>query len=242
MKKILLFLLLCFALQSHAQFNDYFQYKALSAFAKQTYGLEMGIPKGMFIMQYSDEQEWIEGKNNNPYIKGGGLALAEDKNSMIVYPSIETLFLHCLETSWIDKKYDNISYIAKVLADSSHTQAANRVLTNTKFCGGADTIIISEMKLSPNKCNKNPTHSYQFNTQVNILMHKKGFIPMYFRLYFNGEGAKHKEHIINETLSAMKFGKKRCLAEQKAKTFKEFLKENNFDKYFPMAPNFYNLP
>lgn len=247
MRKLISFLLLCTTIQSYAQFNDFFQYKALAAYANATYGLEMGIPKDMYVMTYTDAETWTDRNLHNPYIKGGGMALAEDKNSMIVFPFIELMGQRCCATDWTDKNYMNIGFIAKVLADSTHTTATNQVLTNSKLCGGADTIIISEMTINPSCSKRNPVCNYQFSKQVNILMSKKGFLPMYFRLYFNKEGVKHKSQTIANVLQVMKFGNKNDFIERKRKdqqygNFKTFLKENNYTKYFPMTPDFYSLP
>lgn len=247
MKKLSLLLLLCIALKSYAQFNDYFQYKALSAYAKQTYGLEMGIPKDMYVMSVPDQDRWNNEKSHNPFITGGGIALKEDKNCMLVYPFIETMYLACQDSHTTNKKYMNIGYTARILADSAHAKATEKVLTNPGLCGGADTIIISELKLSPSSVKTTPTCDYKFNTQVNILMCKKGFLPMVFRIYFNQEGLKHKDQTIDQVLQVMKFGNRNDFIEKKRKdnkngNFKKFLKENGYAKYFPMTSDFYELP
>lgn len=240
-------LLLCISLHTYAQFNDYFQYKALSAYAKQTYGLEMGIPKNMYVMSVPDQERWNNEKSHNPFITGGGIALSEDKNYMLVYPLIETMWLGCQATDTTSKKYMNIGYTARVLADSAHAKYTGKVLSNSGLCGVADTIIISELKICPSSAKTTPTCNYKFNTQVNILMCKKDFLPMVFRIYFNQEGLKHKDQTIDQVLQVMKFGNRNDFIEKKRKdnkygNFKKFLKENGYAKYFPMTSDFYELP
>lgn len=223
---------LCIATGSKAQwsFEDEAQFKAHAQYLKDVVGIEMGVPKDFYVMDINNSKAYFmpnEGADGR--FMAGGFALSGNKDCLLVYP-YEAIFT--MDKNTLKQDY-GIKATAELFARTAGAEAKNTVYTDGKRCGGADTIIVSEFKHAEQNV-------YGHNTQVTILMTKKGYLPMYFRLLFNPRGLQHKEATIKEVLRVMKYtpndsflrkseGKKDYWPEA------EYRVRNGLEKYFPMT-------
>ncbi len=154
--------------------------------------------------------------------------MSSNKDCMLVYPFEETL-------SWSYNHHTpyllNMMTLTKIYAQKAGAKEQTRIITDKKLCGGADSVIISEFR-QPTK-----NHYYQ-DYQVTILMTKKGYLPMYYRLFFTEDGLKHKDATIDAVLRTMKyteyagFVKKAEKAKHIYWPINEFYKKHGYEKYF----------
>lgn len=193
----------------------------------------MGLPEGFYIMPGIKNEDSFLIFNNKYASKdisytAGGIALSANKDCMLVYPYEERFAWHY----YFHTTYDvNMLSTAKRFAKEAGAKEHTRIITGGKLCGGADSVIISEFK--------QPTKNYYYQDyQVTILMTKKGYLPMYFRLFFTEEGLKHKDKTIDEVIKSMKYIDDKGF-EEKAKRAKNiywpidnFYKAHGYEKYF----------
>lgn len=216
------------------------QFRAYSHFLKDSVGIEIGIPSDFHIMPIMNGKEFFldfKGKDWfwDARFGAGGIALSSNKDCMLVYPFEEML-------SWSYSHHTpyllNMMTLTKIYAQKAGAKEQTRIITDGKLCGGADSVIISEFK--------QPTKNYYYQDyQVTILMTKKGYLPMYFRLFFTEDGLKHKDKTIDEVIKSMKYIDDKGF-EEKAKRAKNiywpidnFYKTHDYEKYFTETLDLY---
>lgn len=142
----------------HAQmeFKNYFQYKELAKKWNQELSIDIGIPQGFHISE-------LDCINDNPLrepdsfsIKAeespGGVLFSEDKDIMIFYPYIEMQLWPYQQKSIYMEYQEGIMHLCKYLETSLQTPAEHKVLTHTKLCGNADSIIFSQQEINTHNC------------------------------------------------------------------------------------------
>ena len=231
-KIITLAMLLCIAIGAKAQFcfNNETQFKAHAQYLKDVVGIEMGVPKDFYVMDINNSEAYFmpnEGADGR--FMAGGFALSGNKDCLLVYPN-EAIFT--IDKNTLKQDY-GIKATAEIFARTAGAEAQNAVYTDGKRCGGADTILVSEFKHTEQNV-------YGHNTQVTILMAKKGYLPMYFRLFFNPRGLQHKDATIKEVLRVMKYTPNDdFLRKSEGKIVywpeAEYRVRNGLEKYFPMT-------
>ena len=231
-KIITLAMLLCIAIGAKAQFcfNNETQFKAHAQYLKDVVGIEMGVPKDFYVMDINNSDAYFmpnEGADGR--FMAGGFALSGNKDCLLVYPN-EAIFT--IDKNTLKQDY-GIKATAEIFARTAGAEAQNTVYTDGKRCGGADTILVSEFKHTEQNV-------YGHNTQVTILMAKKGYLPMYFRLFFNPRGLQHKDATIKEVLRVMKYTPNDdFLRKSEGKIVywpeAEYRVRNGLEKYFPMT-------
>lgn len=231
-KIITLAMLLCIAIGAKAQFcfNNETQFKAHAQYLKDVVGIEMGVPKDFYVMDINNSDAYFmpnEGADGR--FMAGGFALSGNKDCLLVYPN-EAIFT--MDKNTLKQDY-GIKATAEIFARTAGAEAQNTVYTDGKRCGGADTILVSEFKHTEQNV-------YGHNTQVTILMAKKGYLPMYFRLFFNPRGLQHKDATIKEVLRVMKYTPNDdFLRKSEGKIVywpeAEYRVRNGLEKYFPMT-------
>lgn len=216
------------------------QFRAYSHFLKDSVGIEIGIPSDFHIMPIMNGKEFFldfKGKDWfwDARFGAGGIALSSNKDCMLVYPFEEML-------SWSYSHHTpyllNMMTLTKIYAQKAGAKEQTRIITDGKLCGGADSVIISEFK--------QPTKNYYYQDyQVTILMTKKGYLPMYFRLFFTDGGLKHKDATIDAVLKTMKYTEySGFVGKVKNSTsiywpIDDFYKKHDYEKYFTDSLDLY---
>lgn len=217
------------------------QFGAYAHFLKDSVGIEMRVPAGFHVMPTIDSKEYFLNFKGKDWFwdaryGAAGIALSSNKDCMLVYPFEEML-------SWSYNHHTpyllNMMTLTKIYAQRAGAKEQTRIITDGKLCGRADSVIISEFR--------HPTKNYYHQDyQVTLLMTKKGYLPMYFRLFFTEEGLKHKDTTIDAVLQAMNYTEYSGFVEkaQKAKDIywpiDEFYEKHDYEKYFAQTTELYH--
>lgn len=222
---VLAFMLIAASTWAQVVFCSNEQFKAHRHFLNEVVGIDFKIPKGFYIVNTHAGSSYFKPDSVacDPRFLAGGLALTENQDCLLAFP-FERLY------SWPQMFRRNercLMNTARLFSSQAGTAAKEQIITDGKLCGGADSIVISEVKHKKD-------NGYGHDTQVTILMNKNGYFPMYFRLFFNEEGLKHKEQTVRSVLKAARYTKNKGFKINENGYWSEakFRKEHRYSRYF----------
>ncbi len=189
---IILLLQLTIAANAQMEFVNKAQFEKLRTLWHNKIGIDINIPEGFHIdtLDFKD-YPFHKGKEIDALNVPGGIVVSNDMNCMISYPFGLTISNSTNQTK------DIMTFIEFLEKDAGTT--ANRdFYINSPLCGKADTIIVSEQKLKTVYLNK-------YNTIVSIVTHKKHFMPLCFRLFFNDKSIQSKDETIKHLLCVVNY-------------------------------------
>lgn len=234
MKKIIIFtfVLLTAVTSSWAQileFTSKEQFKAYCGFLKDSVGINMKIPKGFYVVTALNNEIWFNSDNNGDFRNVmSGLALTENQDRLIVYPFLRGYVSLCLEPN---KQLSLLSTV-NLFARDAVAPPIVKIITDGKLCGGADSVVIAEFR-------HKVKNRYMQDTEVDVLINKKNYIPAFFRILFSEKGLKEKDSTIRAILKSVRYTSYDGFLE-KAKNSKstlyfpidKYLIDHKLSKYF----------
>lgn len=222
----------------HAQmeFKNYFQYKELAKKWNQELGIDIGIPQGFHISEF----DFI---NANPLhdpksfgIKAeeapGGVIFSENKDIMIFYPFIEMQVWPYQQKNLNMEFQKGIMHLCTYLETSLQTPAKHKILTYTKLCGNADSIIISKQEI-------NTPNALNYTSITSIFIKKENYIPLYFRVFFNNNSKPNADKVVGKLLHVISYKKgsnyKTLKENYKKYSTIDFAKEEDCNSFYPLG-------
>ncbi len=218
------------------EFKNYFQYKELAKKWNQELCMNIGIPQGFHISEFDPINDNPLREPKSFCIKAeeapGGVVFSENKDIMIFYPCIE-MQLWPYQQKIADMEYQKgIMHLCKYLETSLHTPAKHKVLTHTKLCGHADSIIISQQAIdTPNVL--------KYTSVTSIYIKKEHYIPLYFRVFFNNVSKQNADKVVGKLLNVIRYNKVsnyKALKENYQKyTTIDFEKKEKQNSFYPIG-------
>lgn len=234
MKKIIIFtfVLLTALTSARAQlleFTSKEQFKAYCGFLKDSVGINMKMPKGFYVVTSLNNEIWFNSDNNGDFRNVmSGLALTENQDRLIVYPFLRGYVSMCLEPN---KQLSLLSAV-NLFARDAVAPPKTTILTDGKLCGGADSVVIAEFR-------HKVKNRYMQDTEVDVLINKKNYIPAFFRILFNEKGLKEKDSTIRAILKSVRYTSYDGFLEKAKKHRSEwywpiydYLRDHKLSKYF----------
>lgn len=234
MKRVLFLLLMALALNSNATtFDDIYQFKSLAKFAKSELGLKMRIPQGFYVMRLN-YVDFMAPSSGGFYDSWSGVAFSEDKNALIVYSNIALIAAAAHPSEWHNRGLTGLIDIPHKIAKGTGQNADIKVITDSRLCGKADSVIIYEQQISS-------VNRFDFCMQIHVYANKRGYVPIIFKLLLTKQGLAKKEKYIRLALNSIKFGNRTDYVEKRKKDsmyfpLKRYLTEHNLLRYFPIGP------
>ena len=234
MKKIIIFTFVLLAAVTSAraqllEFTSKEQFKAYCSFLKDSVGISMKMPKGFYVVTSLNNEIWFNSDNNGDFRNVmSGLALTENQDRLIVYPFLRGYVSLCLQPC------EQLSLLSTVnlFARDAVAPPIVKIMTDGKLCGGADSVVIAEFR-------HKVKNQYMQDTEVDVLINKKNYIPAFFRILFSEKGLKEKDSTIRSILKSVRYTSYDGFLEKARKSkstlyfpIDKYLIDHKLSKYF----------